>query len=129
MSFEDIKIIGIDKNRTYKPDPEKSLYHVYFKLSTEPPLEWVRIFEEEHRFPRHSMWRHAWIDGQFIVVPCCLDEVKKFILDDIKQDVANTNRKYQEYLQQLEIEQEKERHREEKERKEIDEALEGIDFE
>lgn len=126
--FEDVNIIGIDKNRLYRPDPEKLLYYVYFILSSRPPGEWIQIFKEERRFPRHTMWRDACVDGQYIIVHCCLDEIKKYHLRDIKQDVENTNQKYREYLHKQEIEQEKERQREEKERKEIDEAVDGINF-
>lgn len=128
-AFEDIKIAGVDKNRLYRPDPEKLLYNVHFKLSVKPPIEWVEIFKAERRFPRHSMWRRAWIDGQFIVVHCCLDEVNRFHLKDIKQDVANTNQKYRRYLHQQAIIQERKQQRKETERKEIDEALDGLDFE
>lgn len=129
MSFQDIKVVGVDKSKTYRPDPEKLLYNVYFKLSSEPPIEWVRIFEAERRFPRHTMWRRAWVDGQYVVIHCALDEVKKYHAHDIKQDVANTNKKYGEYLRQLVIEQKKERERKGEELEKIDEALEGLDFE
>lgn len=126
--FKDINITGVDKGRLYQPDPEELLYHVYFILSRRPPGEWIQIFEEERRFPRHTMWRDAWIDGQYIIVHCCLDEIKKYHFRDIKQDVENTNQKYREYLQQQETERERERQREEKERKEIDKAINGLDF-
>lgn len=129
MPFEDVKIISIDKGKTYRPDPEKALFHVYFKLSAEPPMEWVQIFKGERRFPRHTMWRHAWIDGQYIIVHCCLDEVKRIHFKDIKQDVTNTNQKYRSYLHQQAIEQEKKQQREEAEHKKVDEALDGINFE
>ncbi|MFX0199582.1 MAG: hypothetical protein ACFFCW_25960 [Candidatus Hodarchaeota archaeon] len=128
MSFEDIKITGVDKSKVYQPDPKKLLYHVYFRLSDRPPSEWGQIFEEEHRFPRHTMWRRAWVEGQYIVVHCPLDEVKDR-LRDISQDVANTNKKYREYLHRQTIEQEREQQREKKEREEINKALDELDFE
>lgn len=126
--FEDLKITGVDKNRLYRPDPNKLLYNVYLRLSSRPPIEWVQIFEEERRFPRHSMWRRAWVDGQYIIVHCCLDELEMH-LKDIKQDVTNTNRKYREYLRRLAVEREKKLLRAKKEQEEIDKALEGLDFE
>jgi len=126
--FVDITITGTDETKLYKPDPKKALYNVYFALSTLPPQEWVQIFEAERRFPRHSMWRHAWIEGDYIVINCCLDEIKKYHLTDIKQDVANTNQRYREYLQQQAIEEQRERFREEKEKREIEDALGELDF-
>lgn len=126
--FEDIIIVGADKDKTYNPDPSKLLYNVYFKLSNLPPSEWVEIFEAERRFPRHSMWRKAWIEGDYIVIHCCLDEVKKYHFRDITEDVKNTNRKYREYLQRVEIERQKKLKREEQEKKAIDDALDNLDF-
>lgn len=57
--FEDLKIIGVDKDKTYNPDPSRILYNVYFNLSQVPSKEWVEIFDAERRFPRHSMWRKS----------------------------------------------------------------------
>jgi hypothetical protein len=128
-TFEDINITGTDKNKLYKPDPEMSLYNVYFSLSRRPTQEWVQIFEAERRFPRHTMWRKAWIDGQYVVVHCGLDEIKKYHLEDIKQDVASTNVKYREYLQQQAINKQKEMIRKDKQRRQIDDALDGLEFE
>jgi len=127
MPFQDITITSVDKNKTYRPDPEKLLYNVCFGLSANPPTEWVQIFEIERRFPRHTMWRRAWVDSRCIVVTCALDEVKMH-LKDIKQDVENTNKKYREYLKQRETERQGERERAEAERREIDEALDELSF-
>ena len=63
--FEDIRTVGLDDRRSYNPDPTKKLYNVYLHLSAVPAEEWQRIFEAERRFPRHTMWRHAWIEGQY----------------------------------------------------------------
>jgi len=126
--FKDITVTGIDSDKLYKPDPKKELYNVYFTLSAQPPREWVQIFEAERRFPRHTMWRHAWIEGHYIGVNCCLDEVKKYHSNDIKQDVVNTNQKYREYLQQQAIKEQKQMLKEEEEKREIKDALEGLDF-
>jgi hypothetical protein len=125
--FEDVQISGIDKDKIYNPDETKQLYNVYFSLSVTPPSEWVQIFEEERRFPRHGRWRHAWIEGRAIVVYCPLDEVKLHS-KDVKQDVANSNQKYREYLHRLALQEEKERKRRGDEGKKIDEAIGGIDF-
>ncbi len=127
--FVDAKIKGVDKSRLYKPDPEKALYHVYFELSVRPPQEWVQIFEAERRFPRHTMWRHAWVEDDYIVVHCVPEEVKKHHLRDIAEDVSNTNTKYREHLRKVSADRAREAQREGKERDEIDRALEDLDFE
>jgi hypothetical protein len=126
--FVDIMIKGVDKKRLYKPDPVKTLYQVYFELSVLPSQEWVKIFEAERKFPRHTMWRHAWIEDDYIVVHCVLDEVKKYHLKDIKVDVNNTNTKYREYLRKVSAAKAREAQRERKEREDVDKALENLDF-
>jgi hypothetical protein len=125
--FEDIRISSIDKAKVYNPDETKQIYNVYFSLSATPPSEWVQIFEEERRFPRHARWRHAWIEGRNLIVHCPLDEVKLHS-EDVKQDVVNSNQKYREYLHRLALQEEKETKGKGDERKKIDDAIRGIDF-
>jgi len=97
-SFEDLKLVGVDRDSIYKPNDKTALYNIPLRLSYVPPEPWVRIFEAERRFPRHSMWRRAWVDGRNIVVHCVPDEMQRFHLNDIKQDVNTTNRKYRDVL-------------------------------
>jgi hypothetical protein len=125
---KEIKIIGADKKKTYKPDEREILYNVYFKLSDYPPEEWVSIFETERRFPRHTMWRKAWIEDDYIVVHCCLDEIKKYHLKDIKEDVLKSNIKYKLYIKQEKDKRKKMKEKETQERKQINDAFDGIEF-
>lgn len=127
-TFEDILITDVDKSRAYRPDPDKQLYNIYFRLSARPPQEWVEIFTAERKFPRHNMWRQAWIEDEYIVIHCCLDEIKKYHFDDVTLDVCNANQKYRDYLLQqvniaganhLRIEGEKNK---------INDALDGLEF-
>lgn len=126
--FDDIRLVGVDKGRAYRPDLEKLLYHVYFQLSAHPPQEWVQIFEAERQFPRHTMWRHAWIEGNYVVVHCVPDEVKKYHLSDIKQDVTSSNSKYREYLTRVAAEKAREAQRQRKLEKDLDDALGDLDL-
>lgn len=125
-NFEDIRIIGVDKENTYRPDVNRDLYNVYFSLSNVPPREWVEIFEAERRFPRHSMWRKAWIDGSFIIVHCGLDEVKMYHFKDITEDVYVSNKKYREYLVRIVTEEHKENQKDLLEKNRINNALDGL---
>jgi hypothetical protein len=128
VEFVDIALIDVDKERTYNPDPQKLLYNVYFKLSSYPPAEWVEIFDAERRFPRHTMWRKAWIEGNSAVVYCVPDEVKQFHLHDIKQDIETSNKKYREYLHRRATRQIAEENRKQAEKQAISEALDDLDF-
>lgn len=101
FEFDDIRIIGLNDSKTYKPNPEKLLYDIYLELSSYPPMDWRDIFKAERIFPRHSMWRQAWIESSYIVVNCVPDELEKYHLNDLKQDVANSNAKYRKYLYEM----------------------------
>jgi len=127
--FVDLKIIGIDKSRLYRPDLQNELYHIHFELSDHPPQEWVQIFEAERQFPRHTMWRHAWIDGKYVVVHCVPDEVKKYHLLDITEDVKNSNLKYRDYLHRVAEARARETQREAKVNAELNKALDDLTFE
>lgn len=126
--FEDITIKGVDKERLSKPHPDKELYDIFFALSQNPPREWTEICDAERRFPRHTMWRRAWIEGRYIGVRCTLPEVQQYHLSDLKQDVANTNSKYRRYLLEREQARVREQHKLRKKQQEIDRYLDGLEF-
>jgi len=126
--FIDIEIVGVDKNKIKRVSPEKDLYYVYFKLSTIPTSQWSIYFSEERKFPRHTMWRHAGVEGGYIVIKCALEEVKEIHLRDLKLNVLNVNKKYKEFLKSKEIEEKKSREKIIKEREKIEKTLEDLDF-
>jgi len=126
--FENIAIIGIDKNKTYNPDEGKALYNIYFELTEYPPQEWVELFDAERQFPRHTMWRKAWVEGKYIVVYCVPEEIKKYHLRDIKQDVGNCNDKYRQFLQRESIQRAREQQRDQENEQALDSALDDLDF-
>ncbi|MCC5842561.1 MAG: toll/interleukin-1 receptor domain-containing protein [Opitutales bacterium] len=128
LGFDDIAIRGIDKSKLYRPNPDKSLYHVYFELSRNPPREWTEIFDAERQFPRHSMWRHAWVEGRYIVVHCVPEEVKEYHLSDIKQDVETSNAKYRDFLRRVAAQRVREMQKEKQIKHELDKALDGLDI-
>ncbi|MGP1665362.1 MAG: toll/interleukin-1 receptor domain-containing protein [Rhodanobacter sp.] len=126
--FVDIEIQGVDKDRTYNPDPQKALFNVYFTLSAYPPQEWAEIFDAERRFPRHTMWRKAWVEGNCIVVYCVPDEVKKYHLRDIKEDVISSNAKYRDYLHRRDMQRAHEAQKQVAQKNVLDDALDDLDL-
>jgi TIR domain len=127
-SFEDIHIVEVNKARTYKPDEESALYNVYLKLSAVPPAEWTEIFDAEREFPRHSMWRRAWIESDYVIVHCVPEEMKQYHLRDLKQDVASSNAKYREYLMRVERQRVSDAQRLDKEKRMLDDTLDGLEL-
>jgi hypothetical protein len=117
-AFTDIKITGLNVDLTQPSDKASGLRHMYLSLSAEPTREWIEIFQAERQFPRHSMWRDAWVETDHIVVDCVPDEIEKYHLSDLKQDAAKTNQKYRDYLAKVELhnQQQQKAHREEHDR-------------
>ena len=99
--LEDIKILEIDDARSYRPDNSKLLYNIYLKLSASPPAEWQQIFAAERSLPRHTAWRDAWIERDYIVINCMLTEIEDYHAKDLIEDVGNSNLKYRKYLIEL----------------------------
>jgi len=101
LEFQDVVIADLDVDKSYNPDQNFALYNMYLRLSHSPPYEWQQIFDAERRFPRHTMWRRAWVEGDYIVVHCVPDELERFHMRDLVDDVAQCNTKYRAYLLEL----------------------------
>ena len=95
--FEEIRITDLDVDLTQPSDEAPGFRRLYLKLSEEPPPEWVKIFEQERRFPPQRTWRNAWVVGAHIVVECVPQELEQFQLNHLKEDVATVNRKFSEW--------------------------------
>ena len=95
--FEDIRIAGLDIDRTQPSQKAPGLRHMYLSLSGLPPAEWAEFFQEQRKFPRHTMWRDAWIEGPYIVIDCVPEEIEKYHLKDLKEDVRKANEKFREW--------------------------------
>jgi hypothetical protein len=94
--FEEMRITDLDVDLTQPSQEAPGFRRLYLKLSSEPPREWVKIFEQERRFSRHPVWRKAWVVGPHIVVECVPEELEQFQLNHLKEDVANANKKFSE---------------------------------
>jgi hypothetical protein len=126
-SFQDIKIIGVDKNKINRPDPEKQIYDVFFELSEVPPSEWIDVFNGERRTPSHSLWRKAWIEGKYVVVNCTLEELGQQ-QKDLNENIATSNKQYKEYSSRLEERNQQKISKAEEEKKKINDALDKLKF-
>jgi hypothetical protein len=90
--FAEIHITDLDVDLTQPSQGAPGFRRLHLKLSGEPPREWVKIFEERRRFPRHPIWRNAWVLGAHIVVECVPEELEQFGLNHLQEDVANANK-------------------------------------
>ena len=92
--FEEIRITDLDVDLTQPSQEAPGFRRLYLKLSEEPPTEWIKIFEQERRFPPHQVWRKAWVLGAHIVVECVPEELEQFQLNHLKEDVSTVNKKF-----------------------------------
>jgi hypothetical protein len=92
--FEAIHITDLDVDLTQPSQEAPGFRRLYLKLSSEPPPEWVKVFEEERRFPPRPIWRNSWVVGAHIVVECVPEELEQFGLNHLKEDVATANNKF-----------------------------------
>lgn len=125
---DQLKIVGIVKEKTKQDSQYPGLQNYYFRLSRHPSNAWERHFIEARRFPRHTMWRQAWVEGDCIVVKCALDELQRYHLIDLKQDVETANNAL---AQDIVAEQSRRAHEEEqkaRERAKRDAALDRLKF-
>ena len=127
-AFQDIRITGLDTNKSHDLPSQDGTHRIYLTLSGVPPPTWRDIFDRERRTPRSSIWRDTTIDGMFIVITCTPEELEKYHLDFLKEDVKNTNEKFR-----LSIVEEQERsarfHQSEEERKKrLEEVRDRLKF-
>ena len=128
MKLEEIKIVDLDIDKTRPSNKASGLRHMFLALSSSPPREWVDIFKNERSFPRHTMWRDAWIEGNYIVVDCVPEEMQQYHLRDLKEDVSNANSKYKDHLVRVDAQNERKMKDAEEERNRLAELKKELDF-
>ncbi len=126
-SAAEIRIQGLNTDKTRKDSGSDTVYHVYFELSAPPPPEWRNIFSLE--WERLNLTQKAGIDGAFLVLHCRLPEVATTRLPALKKAVAAANEAYRLYAQEKETAL---AHREDVwrlERKDVDDLAKSLRFE
>jgi hypothetical protein len=119
----------LDLGKSYNPDPQYALYNMYLRLSRTPPEEWQEIFDAERRFPRHTMWRKAWIEDSHVIVQCVPEELEKYHMRDLVDDVKNCNAKYRAYVTELAQREAREMSKEHRQRDELRDLKRRLGFE
>jgi hypothetical protein len=94
MAVENVKIVALNTGRTTESESGSAMRQMYLTLSETPPHNWHLFFDKEREFPRHSMWRRAWVEHDHIVIDCVPDELEQYHLEDLKTDIANANENY-----------------------------------
>ena len=103
----DIRIVGLNTEKTRKMIGSETVYQVYFELSGSPPLGWRNIFEEEWKtlnLGRPLSLQETSVDRAFLVMHCPLEDVSKQT-PVLKKAVAATNIAYKQYVSKQATEQ------------------------
>ena len=97
-SSPEIRIVGLNTDKTRRTLGSYTVYQVYFELSGNPPLAWREIFGREWKDLNPK--QEAGIDGKFLVMHCPLQEVASTHLPALKTAVEATNVAYKQYARE-----------------------------
>ena len=100
----EIRIVGLNTDKTRRTLGSYTVYQVYFALSGEPPLAWRDIFGREWKDLNPT--QEAGIDGRFLVMHCPLQEIPTRHLPALKKAVEATNSAYKQYAREQVTEEE-----------------------
>lgn len=98
-STTDIRIIGLNTDKTRRMIGSETTYQVYFELSGIPPLGWRTVFEQEWKASNVGQplsLQETSVERAFLVVHCSLQEVGGY-MPILKKTVALTNILYNQY--------------------------------
>lgn len=113
--FEDIRIIGMDKDRSKIVD---SYSWIYLTLSSTPDKAWGDIFLQMYMRSRAAS-DNVKLSGIHIVMKTPRERAKE-LKDKLETDVADTNSCYRQKLEKEAKEAEAQRVKQEKEREKLD---------
>ena len=88
-SSPEIRIVGLNSDKTRKTLGSDTVYQVYFELSDTPSWAWRDIFGREWKALNPT--QEAGIDGRFLVMHCPLQEIPAKHLPALKKAVGATN--------------------------------------
>ena len=99
-SITDVRIVGLNTDKTRRMIGSEKVYQVYFELSGIPPQGWRTIFEKEWKalnVGQPLSLQEASIDRAFLLMQCPLHEVATH-LPVLKKAVAEANIAYKQYV-------------------------------
>ena len=126
--FQDIRITGLDTDKSHDLPSQDGTHRLYLTLSDAPPATWRDIFGREHHTPRSAIWREAIIDGMFMVITCTPEELERYHLTFLKEDVKNTNEKFRRSIVEQEEWSVRVRQSEEARKRRLEEVRDRLQF-
>ena len=98
-SATDIRIVGLNTDKTRRMIGSEVVYQIYLELSGLPPQGWINIFEHEWEASNVGQplsLQETSVERAFLVVHCPLQEVGGY-MPVLKKTVALTNILYDQY--------------------------------
>ncbi len=126
-STPEIRIVGLNTDKTRRTLGSYTVYQVYFELSGAPPMAWRDIFGREWKDVNPK--QEAGIDGKFLVMHCPLQEVATTHLPALKKAVHATNVAYKQYAREQVTEEERKADVWKEERKTVEDMAKSLKFE
>jgi hypothetical protein len=127
LSTPEIRIVGLNTDKTRRSFGSLTVYHVYFELSGDPLRAWRDIFEREWKNLNPA--QEAGIDGRFLVMHCPLKEIGTTHLPVLKKAVDATNVAYKQYAREQGTEEERRADVWKEERKSVEDMARSLRFE
>jgi hypothetical protein len=98
---ENIRIVGLNKDKTRKTDGPDKRYNIFFELSGTPVQAWITIFEKVWKALNPAgaeAWADVNINNRFLSVHCSLQEIVNKYFPVLKKAVEATNTAYRSYV-------------------------------
>ncbi|WP_072758198.1 hypothetical protein [Rhodanobacter sp. OK091] len=97
--FEDIKIVAMDDEASYKSEPNTQMVHVVLTLSASAPHEWAQYFDGRWQQQFYMMKRRASVLGKRLEIYCVPDELQRHHIPELNKVIAETNATYRSYVE------------------------------
>ena len=125
-STAEIRIVGLNTDKTRRTLGSYTVYQVYFELSAAPPAAWRDIFGREWKDLNPK--QEAGIDGRFLVMHCPLQEIASTHLPALKKAVAAANVAYKQYAREQVTKEERQADVWKQERKVVEDMAKSLRF-
>jgi hypothetical protein len=121
----EIRIIGLNTDKTRRTLGSLTVYQVYLELSGNPPLMWRDIFGGKWKTLNPTL--EAGLDENFLVIFCSLSEIAA-TLPPLKKVIEATNAAYKQYVREQATEEERKIDVWKEERKAVEDIAKSLRF-
>lgn len=127
MGFDEIKIIGVDREHIEKDPALLNALKYPYILSVKPDDHWVKFLHHAHRMSSLGNKRQYSIVGNQIVTIVFPGDNMQAQLDFFKELVTSANQEYRSFFERKEEEKREEEEKKKRERDAISKLKEEVD--